>query len=62
MRLRANAPDGAPAPLALGCLLGSQEGRVVDVANSFEAVAALGQDGTLDLDEAFLLKKQEQCA
>ncbi|KAF8059749.1 CSN6 [Scenedesmus sp. PABB004] len=58
-RLRANGPDGAPAPRVMGCLLGSQDGRSVDVANSFEIKYAETEDGW-EVDTAFLTKKQEQ--
>lgn len=44
----------------LGCLLGSQAGRTVDIANSFEMRLTTG-GGEADIDEAFLHKKMEQC-
>eukprot|EP00882_Tetradesmus_deserticola_P007977 GHRQ01008401.1.p1 GENE.GHRQ01008401.1~~GHRQ01008401.1.p1 ORF type:complete len:320 (+),score=177.84 GHRQ01008401.1:360-1319(+) len=59
-RLKANSPDGAPPPLVLGCLLGSQDGRAVDVANSFEIKFTVAADGAFEVDTPFLLKKQEQ--
>jgi hypothetical protein len=59
-RLKANSPDGAPPPLVMGCLLGSQDGRAVDVANSFEIKFTEGDAG-YEVDTPFLLKKQEQC-
>lgn len=58
-RLKANSPDGAPPPLVMGCLLGSQDGRSVDVANSFEIKFTEGDAG-YEVDTPFLLKKQEQ--
>ncbi|PNW76505.1 hypothetical protein CHLRE_11g467647v5 [Chlamydomonas reinhardtii] len=63
-RTRANTPGatapGVPAPAVMGCLLGSQSGRSVDIRNSFEVRYAAGPDGTLDIDITYLLKKQEQ--
>jgi JAB1/Mov34/MPN/PAD-1 ubiquitin protease len=44
----------------LGCLLGSQSGRTVDISNSFEIKYQL-VDGQVQIDTAFLLRKQEQC-
>jgi hypothetical protein len=44
----------------MGCLLGSQDGRSVDVANSFEIKFTEGDAG-YEVDTPFLLKKQEQC-
>lgn len=45
----------------LGCLLGQQAGRVVDVSNSFEVRHEAEGNGATVLDEAFLTKKLEQC-
>jgi hypothetical protein len=58
-RVKANSPSGADAPV-MGCLLGSQSGRVVDISNSFEIEYTL-QDGRVVINEAFLTRKQEQC-
>ena len=44
----------------MGCLLGSQSGRVVDISNSFEISYTMGF-GKVVIDEAFLTRKQEQC-
>ncbi|KAI7842094.1 hypothetical protein COHA_004289 [Chlorella ohadii] len=41
----------------LGCLLGTQTGRTVDISNSFEVRCV---EGTDDIDEPFLQKKMEQ--
>jgi hypothetical protein len=60
-RLKANSPDGGPPPLVMGCLLGSQDGRAVDVANSFEIKFTEALDGGFEIDTPFLLKKAEQC-
>ncbi|KAL4437304.1 hypothetical protein ABPG75_004443 [Micractinium tetrahymenae] len=57
-RTRANA-GGAAAVRVLGCLLGSQAGRTVDISNSFEMRLNPG-GGEVDIDEAFLQKKMEQ--
>ncbi|WIA21756.1 hypothetical protein OEZ85_000918 [Tetradesmus obliquus] len=58
-RLKANSPEGAPPPLVLGCLLGSQDGRSVELANSFEMKWEQGEAGC-EVDAPFLVKKQEQ--
>jgi COP9 signalosome complex subunit 6 len=60
-RVKANAPPGAAAAPVLGCLLGSQAGRTVDISNSFE-IDYIVQDGRVVINEAFLTRKQEQCA
>ncbi|KAG2432184.1 hypothetical protein HXX76_009104 [Chlamydomonas incerta] len=44
----------------MGCLLGSQSGRSVDIRNSFEIRYNTGADGSVEVDITFLLKKQEQ--
>jgi COP9 signalosome complex subunit 6 len=59
-RFKANGPEGAPPPTVIGCLLGVQDGRSVDVVNSFEMRFTQGEHGW-DIDHPFLLKKQEQC-
>lgn len=59
-RFKANGPDGAPPPTVMGCLLGIQDGRSVDVVNSFEMRFNQGENGW-EVDHAFLVKKQEQC-
>lgn len=43
----------------MGCLLGSQSGRTVDISNSFEMRYL--ESSAVDIDHAFLLKKMEQC-
>eukprot|EP00879_Flechtneria_rotunda_P024006 GHRR01025427.1.p1 GENE.GHRR01025427.1~~GHRR01025427.1.p1 ORF type:complete len:293 (+),score=67.89 GHRR01025427.1:194-1072(+) len=58
-RLKANGPAGAQPPMVMGCLLGSQDGRTVDVSNSFEMKYTTADDGW-QIDHPFLLKKQEQ--
>ncbi len=61
-RIKANSPDGSPPSAVLGCLLGSQAGRVVDVSNSFEIkLTASSSSSALNVDTEFLLKKLEQC-
>lgn len=59
-RFKANGPEGAPPPTVMGCLLGVQDGRSVDVVNSFEMRFTQGEAGW-EIDQPFLLKKQEQC-
>lgn len=56
----------APAPggddvTVLGCLLGQQTGRSVDISNSYEMKFERSADGSAVIDHAFLLKKQDQC-
>eukprot|EP00877_Chromochloris_zofingiensis_P010803 jgi/Chrzof1/5977/Cz16g22120.t1 len=57
-RLRANSQSNS-APTVMGCLLGAQSGRTVDVSNSFEIKYATTEQG-VQIDEPFLAKKQEQ--
>lgn len=60
-RAKANLQDAnQPPPRVLGCLLGQQAGRVVDVSNSFEFVYENTASG-LVIDEGLLTKKTEQC-
>ena len=40
----------------------AQDGRNVDISNSLEIVYSVGPDGGLEVDEAFLTKKMDQCA
>ena len=73
-RVRAQQADGAavssaaappPRVRVVGCLLGVQSGRTVELFNSFEAKfgpEAGGDGGAITLDDAFLRQKQEQCA
>ena len=70
-RIKANAPAGqdaassstwpaAPARV-LGYLLGQQNGRVVDISNSFELNYTTDATGALQIDAALLTTKLEQC-
>ena len=59
-RIKANHPDASNIPRVLGCLLGQQSGRVVDISNSLEIKYTL-VEGSIVIDEAYLIKKQEQC-
>ena len=60
-RAKANLRDASsPPPRVLGCLLGQQTGRIVDVSNSFELVYENAASG-LVIDEGLLTKKSEQC-
>lgn len=58
-RTKANSasPNGVRV---LGCLLGSQSGRSIDISNSFEIKFETGPAGVSTIDIPFLLKKQEQ--
>ena len=61
LRIRANGLDRFQgSDRVLGCLLGQQHGRVVDISNSFEIKYSMGSHG-IQIDDAFLVKKQEQC-
>ena len=44
----------------MGCLLGQQSGRTVDISNSFEIKFEQGPGG-IAINDAFLQKKMEQC-
>ena len=61
--MRISATSGGPSGevRVLGCLLGQQAGRVVDISNSFELRHELTAGGSVMLDEAFVTKKLEQC-
>ncbi len=60
-RIRVASGSHADEVRVLGCLLGQQAGRVVDVSNSFEVRHEVDGSGATVLDEAFLSKKLEQC-
>ena len=59
-RTRANCPTAGAEVRVLGCLLGQQSGRTVDISNSFEMRSVEGA-GAAAIDEAFLHKKMDQC-
>ena len=59
-RAKANAEDASTAPRVLGCLLGHQTGRIVDISNSFEFAYENTPQGVM-LDMTLLTKKTEQC-
>ena len=64
-RTKANTPSssgggGGAVPRVMGCLLGQQSGRTVDISNSFEIKYDQGPEG-LVINDAFLQKKMEQC-
>ena len=58
--LASEAEDAAYIPRALGLLLGSQDGRKVDISNSFEVCYDLVA-GECVLDEEFTMRRLEQC-
>ncbi len=59
---RTKANSASPSGVrVLGCLLGSQTGRSIDISNSFEIKFETGPAGVSTIDIPFLLKKQEQC-
>eukprot|EP00245_Coleochaete_scutata_P017813 TRINITY_DN8926_c0_g1_i1.p1 TRINITY_DN8926_c0_g1~~TRINITY_DN8926_c0_g1_i1.p1 ORF type:complete len:301 (+),score=47.20 TRINITY_DN8926_c0_g1_i1:213-1115(+) len=51
---------GGPAPRVIGCVIGVQSGRNVEIFNSFELKFDAFPDGTIVVDRAFLTQKQEQ--
>ncbi len=59
-RVHANGNTEQPRTRVLGCLLGQQTGRVVDISNSLEIRYEDGPNG-VTIDEVYLAKKQEQC-
>ncbi|KAK9904115.1 hypothetical protein WJX75_004893 [Coccomyxa subellipsoidea] len=58
-RVRANRIGVKNKFRVLGCLLGQQSGRVVDISNSLEINYRVGEQGIV-IDEAYLTRKQEQ--
>lgn len=61
-RTRMRAVQGVTDVRVLGCLLGQQNGRVVEISNSFELSYAGGTDGSpIAINKDFLNRKQEQC-
>jgi COP9 signalosome complex subunit 6 len=59
MRMRMSGEQ--PAPRVVGCLLGEQNGRTVDISNSFEMLCT-GSDSSPDFDRAVFDAKQSQYA
>ncbi|GAB4821425.1 hypothetical protein N2152v2_008471 [Parachlorella kessleri] len=60
-RTKANTPSSSSGavPRVMGCLLGQQSGRTVDISNSFEIKYDQGPEG-LVINDSFLQKKMEQ--
>lgn len=56
---RTRVTQGVEDVRVMGCLLGSQAGRTVDISNSFEMRFVAGSAS--EIDHAFLVKKMEQC-
>ena len=59
VRVRANGLS-QDSGRVYGCLLGQQIGREVSVSNSFEMIVK-DKMGEPEIDDAFLVKKQDQC-
>ncbi len=59
-RVHTNSSAGPARTRVLGCLLGQQTSRVVDIINSLEIRYEDGPEGIV-IDEGYLAKKQEQC-
>lgn len=58
---RARVENNAnPAPRVIGALLGVQNGRNIEISNSFELVYH-NVDGAVVVDTEYLKSKQEQC-
>jgi len=60
-RVNTGAPPAGRDVYVLGCLLGQQSGRSVDISNSFEMKFERAECGSAIIDDSFLLKKQDQC-
>lgn len=52
-------PTSAPV---VGALLGTQQGRQVEIFNSFELVVNKADNGTPELDHAYFDTRREQCS
>jgi len=48
-------------PLVIGALLGTQDGRTIEIFNSFELQFDLFDDGQLVINMAYYKTKEEQC-
>lgn len=60
-RVKVNSDNAdQPPPAVLGCLLGAQSGREVDISNSFEIMYSM-DGGAIAVDWAFLQERLEQC-
>ena len=57
-----SAPWGShcPPPAVIGALIGRQEGRSIEVMNSFELLAH-SVDGHVVIDKEYYYTKEEQC-
>jgi hypothetical protein len=60
-RYKAQQQAGQPVRV-LGCVLGTHNGRTIELCNSFEIKFDGLKDGVPQVDSGFLVKKQEQCA
>lgn len=59
-RAKVEAPPTNPPPRVIGALLGVQNGREIEISNSFELVYHT-IDGNIVIDTDYLKSKQEQC-
>jgi COP9 signalosome complex subunit 6 len=59
-KVETNHPNANPAPRVIGALLGVQNGRNVEISNSFELVYHT-LEGSIVIDTDYLKSKQEQC-
>ena len=53
--------QGGPETRVVGCLLGLQSARTVEITNAFELKSSM-QGGALVIDKEYMQLKQEQCA
>ena len=60
-RIRAQGPAPEVSGRVVGCLLGTQSARSVEITNAFELKCTM-QGSTLVIDREYMLLKQEQCA
>ena len=59
-RARVENPKANPNPRVIGALLGVQNGRNIEISNSFELVYHT-LEGNIVVDHEYMKSKQEQC-
>ncbi|TNY19236.1 COP9 signalosome subunit 6 [Rhodotorula diobovata] len=57
---RVSLQSGSPSTRVVGALLGTQQGRQVEIFNSFELVVNKADNGTPELDHAYFDTRREQ--
>jgi len=58
-RVKVNSKGKNNNPKVIGCLMGVQRGRDVEIFNSFELVHTVSDKGKVEIDQAFLTTKKE---